>query len=443
MSLTLVIVLTLLVLFGALISRMPIALSLALAGGVGLWLTDGWGSASSAFARLPFLNASRYTLIVIPMFVLMGVAAKHARIATEAFSILGWLLRKVPGGLALATVVACAAFAAVSGSSVATVVSVGQMAIDEMRKYGYSLEVAGGVVGAAGTLGILIPPSVPLVIFGILTGESIGALLIAGIIPGILSALVYGINIVIRAKRFPERYGRAEDVLPAQATRPSVRQGISGLFRIGLLFTIVIGGMYSGVFTAIEASAWGALAAVVMVAIAWIRSPRELATRLRSTFSEAVSLNGMIFALLVGGAIFSAWTVAAGIPSTFTNWMLGLNMPGHVVVMLLLLSLIPLGMFLDGFSIMLIMVPIAYPLVQELDMNGIWFGILFIKFIEIGVITPPLGVNAFLVAGTTPDMTPQMAFRGVLKFLPLDLLTIALIFAFPPIVTWLPDLVRL
>jgi C4-dicarboxylate transporter, DctM subunit len=367
---------------------------------------------------------------------------KHARIAEEAFAVLGWLLRRIPGGLALATVAACAAFAAVSGSSVATVVSVGQMAIDEMRKHGYSLEVAGGVVGAAGTLGILIPPSVPLVIFGILTGESIGALLIAGILPGILSAVIYGLNIVVRARKYPERYGRAEDVLPA-ATRPSLRQGATGLLRIALLFTIVIGGMYSGIFTAIEASAWGALAAVIMVIIAWVRSPRELASRLRSTFSESVSINGMIFALLVGGAIFSAWTVAAGIPSSFTNWMLGLNMPGHVLVLLLLLSLIPLGMFLDGFSIMLIMVPISYPLVNELGMSGIWFGILFIKFIEIGVITPPLGVNAFLVAGTTPDMSPQMAFRGVLKFLPLDLATIALIFVFPPIVTWLPDLVRL
>ena len=439
MSFSLMIVITVLVLAVALAVRMPIALALALSGGVGLWLTDGFDAAMSNFARLPFLQASKYTLIVIPMFILMGVAAKHARIAEEAFSILGWVLRPVPGGLALATVVACAAFAAVSGSSAATVVSIGQMAIDEMRKYGYSLEVAGGVVGAAGTLGILIPPSVPLVVYGILTGESIGGLLIAGIAPGLLSAAVYGANIVWRARRFPERYGRAEDVMVVPE-RPSLRGGINGLLRIGILFTLVIGGMYSGFFTAAEASAVGAFAAVVMVVIAWIRTPSQLFARLRETFAEGASLNGMVFGLLIGGAIFTAWTVAAGIPSSFTTWILGLGLPGQVVIILLLLSLIPMGMFLDGFSIMLIMVPIAYPLVQELDYSGIWFGILFIKVIEIGVITPPLGVNAFLVAGTTPDMSPEMAFRGVLKFLPLDLLTIAVIFVFPPIVTFLPDL---
>jgi C4-dicarboxylate transporter, DctM subunit len=424
-------------LFVTLVKGVPIAFGLALSGAVGFFFLDGWGVMMSTLARIPLQSASRFSLVVIPMFILMGVAARHARIAEEAFTVLAWWLRKIPGGLALATVIACAGFAAVSGSSVATVVSVGNTAIAEMRKYGYALHVAAGVVGAAGTLGVLIPPSVPLVIFGILTGVSVGGLLLAGILPGLLSALLYGASIVIRAKRHPEHFGRggAAAVIP---TKPKLRVGIVGATRIAILFTIVIGGLYAGLFTAVEASAVGAFAAILMVIGAWFRNPRELMSRLRQTLTESTSLNGMVFALLVGGAIFSSFTVAAGLPQAFTRFVLSLSISPYLIVLILLLILIPLGMFLDPLSIMLIMVPLSWPLVDALGMNGLWFGILFVKFVELGLITPPLGINAFVVAGTTPDLTPETAFRGVLQYVPIDLLTIAIIFLFPVIVTALP-----
>jgi TRAP-type C4-dicarboxylate transport system permease large subunit len=178
-----------------------------------------------------------------------------------------------------------------------------------------------------------------------------------------------------------------------------------------------------------------------MVIAVWRRQPREMLSRLRSTVQEAVSLNSMIFALLIGGGIFSFYTVGAGIPSQFTRWVLGFDLPPLVIVIVLLLALVPLGMFLDPLSIMLIGVPIAFPLVMELGLDGVWFGILFVKFIEVGLITPPLGLNAFVVAGTTKDLTPEIAFKGILAYLPLDLLTIALIFIFPIIVTIVPTLV--
>lgn len=431
--------LVMVVLLATLFKGVPIALSLVLSGALGLWLLDGFSVMVSAVSRIPFDRAASFGLVVIPMFVLMGVAARHARIAEEAFTILAYLLRRVPGGLALATVIACAAFAAVSGSSVATVVSVGNVAIIEMRRYGYAKHVAAGVVGAAGTLGVLIPPSVPLVIYGIMTGESIGLLLLAGIVPGFLSAILYGAAIVVRAKRRPEDYGGADEALRLIA-RPKLRAGVTGLSKVGLLFAVVIGGLYSGLFTAIEASAIGASTAVVMVIATWGRQPRELLRRGREMVTEAVSLNGMVFALLFGGAIFSNFTVAAGIPQSFARFVLGLEVPTLFVVLILLLILIPLGMFLDPLSIMLIMVPLTYPLIKGLGVDGIWYGILFVKFIEIGLITPPLGINAFVTAGVSKELTPEIAFKGVLQYLPIDAITITLLIVFPPLVTLVPSL---
>ncbi len=441
MDLWLIVAIVLAVLLVSLVKSVPIALGLALAGGVGILLLDGFSVMMSTFSRVPFQQASRFSLIVIPMFILMGVAARHARIAEQAFVVLAWVLRRVPGGLALATVLACAGFAAVSGSSVATVVSVGNTAIAEMRRYGYAKHVAAGVVGAAGTLGVLIPPSVPLVIYGILTGESIGVLLLAGLIPGLLSAVMYGAAIIVRAKRHPADYGGAEDVLTV-ATRPKLKQGTIGISKIAVLFAIVIGGLYTGLFTAVEASAVGAFAAVLMVIGSWVRNPRDLYERLRDTITEAVSLNGMVFALLIGGAIFSGFTVAAGLPQSFTRAVLGLELPGYAVVLVVLLVLLPMGMFLDPLSIMLIMVPLTFPLITSLGFDGVWYGILFVKFIELGLITPPLGINAFVVAGTSPELTPEIAFKGVLQYLTIDLGTIALIFTFPAIVTFLPSMVN-
>jgi C4-dicarboxylate transporter, DctM subunit len=438
---TVEIVIVLVLLFVGIAVRLPIALALALAGGTGLILVDGYDIATASFGRVPIQGAARFTLIVIPMFILMGVAARHARIAEDAFSLLSWVLRKIPGGLALATVGACAAFAAVSGSSVAAIVSIGKMAIVEMRRYGHALSVAAGVVGAAGTLGVLIPPSIPLVLYAILAGESVGALLLAGVVPGLLSAVMYGGAIVLRAKRNPEAFGGDREALAA-LERPSISAGLFSSSRVAILLLIVVGGIYFGFFTAIEASAAGAIAAVLMMVGVWIRQPRQLAARFRETIRESVELNGMIFALLIGGLIFSTFTVAAGIPRAFTSWATDLPVPGYMIIALVLLALIPLGMFLDGLTIMLIVVPLTYPLVTSLGMDGVWFGILFVKFIEVGLITPPLGVNAYVVAATTPDLTVESSFRGVLAYLPIDLLTIAIIFAFPATVTFLPDLMR-
>lgn len=422
-----------------LISGMRIALALALTGFVGFVLINDWEVAMSAVGALPIASASKFTLLVIPMFILLGAAAQRANLATAAFQLLGWLLRGVPGGLALATLTASAAFAAVSGSSIASIISIGNLAITEMKRAGYKMHIAAGVVGAAGTLGVLIPPSIVLVIYGVMTGESIGALLMAGIGPGILTATVYGVGIMIRAKRNPELFGAGSEAALPMAKRPAIMPGVYSFIRIGLLFVIIIGGMYSGFFTAVEAAAVGAFAAILMVVIEHIRKPRELGKNLWATFTDAVSLNGMIFALLIGGAIFSAFMVAAGAPQLIADGLLGLPIPPWAVVAIILIILIPLGMFLDGMSIILIMVPLTYPLVTDLGMNGIWFGLLFVKLIEIGVLTPPLGINAFVVSGTRDDITSKTAFQGVLWFVKLDIVIVILMFLFPQITLFIPS----
>ncbi|MFF5986462.1 TRAP transporter large permease [Prauserella flavalba] len=423
----------------SLLSGMRIALALTFAGFAGYYLLDGVDVGMSTLGALPISSASKFTLLVIPMFVLLGNAAERANLAEGAYRVLGWLLRSLPGGLAVATLTACACFAAVSGSSIATVISIGNLAITEMRKAGYAMHVAAGVVGAAGTLGVLIPPSVPLVIYGVLTGESIGALLMAGIGPGVVTAIVYGISIMIRAKRKPELFGKgAEDVLPL-SNRPALLSGVYSLFRIGLLFVIIIGGMYSGFFTAVEASAVGAFVALLMVVIEHLRKPREMGKSLWSSLSAAVSLNGMVFALLIGGAIFSSFMVAAGAPQLIADGLTSMPVPAWVIVALILLVLIPLGMFLDPTSILLIMVPLTYPVVTELGMDGIWFGLLFVKLIEIGLLTPPLGLNAFVVAGIRKDVELSTAFKGVLWYVRLDIIVVILMFVFPAIVTFIPS----
>lgn len=418
---------------------MRIALALALSGFVGFYLLGGWDVAMATFGAIPIGTVS-FTLLVIPMFILMGIAAQKANLAEGAYRLLGYLLRGVPGGLALATLTAAAAFSAVSGSSIATVVSIGNLAITEMRRAGYAMHVAAGVVGAAGTLGVLIPPSVPLVLFGILTGESIGALLMAGIGPGLLSATVYGIGIMIRAKLKPELFGKgAADVIPLDAEKPSVLSGLSSFFRIGLLFIIIIGGMYTGVFTAVEAAAVGAFAAFVMVIIEYIRKPKEMGKNLYEALTEAASVNGMVFSLLIGGAIFSGFMVAAGAPQMLSDGLIGLPIPGWAVIVVILLILIPLGMFLDPTSILLIMVPLTYPVVTELGFNGIWYGLLFVKMIEIGLLTPPLGLNAFVVSGIRRDIPLNTAFRGVIWYVKLDIVVVALMFIFPSIALFIPQ----
>ena len=462
-------VLSLLSLLGA---RVPVFLCLLASGSLGLWLIDGMHVLQAALGRLPYSTVASFTLIVIPMFVAMGVFAKNANIAEHAFSaatkLLGWL----PGGLALSALAACALFAAVSGSSAATVVTVGRVSMDEMRRHGYRDTFSAGVVGVAGTLGILIPPSLVLVLYGIVTGESIGQLLLAGVIPGLFSAAMYGVFIVARALRTPELVGRpprqpAMNQASARnepggtalgsagqhttATAHAAPVGFSlrltavewwGVFQVALLFGAVMGGIYLGWYTSTESAAVGALLAFLFllfrIGTDKVRLNASAWRSMRASLRETAELTAMVFGLLIGGAVFSLFLTSARIPQDLTTWITSQGLPDIGILLLVILMFLILGMFIDSLSMLLIAVPIAYPVITELGYDGVWFAILVVKTMEIGLITPPVGINAFVLAGTVKGLTVERAFKGVLGFLPADLVTLALLIAFPAISLWLP-----
>ncbi|MCP1676985.1 tripartite ATP-independent transporter DctM subunit [Natronocella acetinitrilica] len=443
-----IVMIALFVLFALIVMRIPIALALLAAGVTGLFFLRDADYSLETAAHIAFDTPARYVLIVIPLFIAMGIFAKHGTFAQDAFDMAGRLLRKVRGGLAMATVLTCAGFAAVSGSSVATVASIGPLAIREMRRNGYSVTLAAGVVGAAGTLGVLIPPSVVLVLYGIVSGESIGALLIAGIIPGILSAFMYFVAIYFWGFGNSALFVSEKEAQIAAAEEPPLprRQklgwtvGAYTLARILSLMTVVVGGIYTGIVTATEAAGLGAIVAFIFFLIDTVRGREGFWRPFRQATLESISLSSMVFALLVGAAVFTFFLVLAGVPAMLTTWVTGLAVPDVLIVVIILLAFIPLGMFLDPISMLLIAVPLVHPIVTGMGYDGIWFAILVVKLIEIGLITPPFGMNAFVVAGASRHVTVEQSFIGIMRFLPVDLLTVALLFMFPPLILWLPNL---
>jgi C4-dicarboxylate transporter, DctM subunit len=436
--------LALVVLFVMLMVRAPVAIALGMAGTVGLITLRGWQISASTLATAPFQSTARYALVVIPMFTLMGIFATRGGLAEEVYRVSYRLLRRLPGGLALASIGACAGFAAVSGSSNATAATVGKVAVGEMRRYGYNGGYSAGVVAAAGTLGLMIPPSIGLVLYGIIAGESIAAILVAGIVPGVISALIYAVAVTGHARFLGDRIGmdRQREAVAAARTERLDAQAYRALFKVAFLFLLVMGGIYMGVFTATEAAALGALAALLLL----IPSVRKTGIRRRlaalaESVREGVSVTSFLFLIVIGASIFTYFLVSAGVPSAFSRWVIGLDIPPTLIVLLLIAAMIPLGMFLDPISIMLITIPLAHPVITELGYSGIWFGVIVIKAIEIGLITPPVGLNVFILTGVTRVPVEQV-FRGIMWFLPLDIATLLLIFAVPELATWLPGILR-
>lgn len=448
MSPEIIVLLAVILLILLLSFEVPVALALGLSGATGIYLLDGFRAMQSTLAAVPYSATSQYSLVVIPMFILMGTLAVHGRIAEQVFAVAQHHLRRLPGGLGLATVSACAGFAAVTGSSVATAATFGRLSVDEMCKHGYSPSFAAGIVASAGTLGALIPPSILLVFYGILTGESIGVLLIAGIIPGILSAVIYGAYVIYKGRKIvpamtdaPSINSKSEDQNPKnQLERKRTRPPYRGVVRVAILFTVVVGGIYTGTFTASESASIAAMLAAGMLCLELRREGAGVIwQRVRSALTECASTSSMVFLILVGAGIFSYMLVSAGIPAQFTAWATELPVPPWAIVALILILLIPLGMALDSFSIMAITVPLAYPVVTGLGFDGIWFGILVVKMAELGLITPPVGVNAYIVAGSAKGVSAETVFRGIAPFTVLDAFTVVMIFLIPAIVTWLPS----
>ncbi|GGA70031.1 C4-dicarboxylate ABC transporter permease [Pseudoclavibacter endophyticus] len=488
MTVEIVILLTIVLLFALLAVRFPIALALGISGSVGLILLQGTNYATASIVGPTFANAFNFTFTIIPMFILMGLFAVRARVAEYVFQIAAYVTRKVPGGLGVATVMACAGFAAVSGSSIGTAATMSKLSVGEMRKHGYPASFASALVAVSGTLGVMIPPSTFLVLYAIMTETSVAQILAAGVLPGLLSAAGYVGYIMVLGQR---KIGRSTDkddieaglvsastelkskraagaarresatVVGDDPSKPGVLTTVNvasswrelpwrGLLYIVILFGIVLGGMYSGVFTATESAAIGAVAAVLI--LLWERRKlglKGLFRQVREALLDTGATTSMVFFIVFGSVILSQFFVAARVPQLVRDAVLSWNIPPLVAMGLLLLCIIPLGMFLESLSILVITVPILWPIALEFagdllpgqeSMVTVWLGILVVKLIEVGMVTPPVGINAFVVAGVT-RIRSETVFKGVLPLFIVDVCVLLLLFFIPAISLFLPSLV--
>lgn len=402
----------------------------ALVGLLGLVSIIGWTGGAGNAGMIPYAKGTLYPLSVLPMFILIGYLAYHAGMTQSLFDAarkwFGW----VPGGLAVATVFATAGFAAVSGASTATAAVFSRVAIPEMLKYGYSQRLAAGVVAAGGTLASLIPPSAILVIYAIIVEESIGRLLIAGFIPGIVSALIYAALIIVMASRNPELGP------PVKGFTWSDRiKSVPGTFPVLFVIFIIFFSMYTGTATPTEAGALGSMVVFIMALLGGMKW-----NTLKEALLETARLTVMIFSLVWGVLIFVRFMGFAELPAAFAEWVVALPFPPVVTMICILMFYVILGMFMDAIGMLLLTLPVVYPAVIGLGYDPIWFGIVVVKMCEVCLITPPIGLNCYVVAGVRPDIPLQEVFRGIGPFFIADVITLGVFLAWPEVITWLPDL---
>jgi C4-dicarboxylate transporter, DctM subunit len=417
-------------LFVLLALRMQIGFAMALVGFVGFGLLNGFGSAFGLIGAEPFDATNTYLLSVIPLFILMGQFVTHAEISKEVYRMAYRWLGFLPGGLAMATIGACACFAAISGSSLATVATFGTVSLPEMKKINYSDALATGCIAAGGTLGILIPPSTVLIIYGILTEQSIGNLFIAGIIPGLLLSSLFILTIYVMCRIRPQ--------LGARGPRFTLREKVASLkdtWSILTLFVMVMGGLYTGWFTPTAAAGVGAFGAFMIMLIKG-RLSRE---RTLLSLKETCRTTAMIFAIILGANIFQYFMTVSQLPDTMANAVIGMTVSRYLIISLIILMFIVLGCFMEGLSIMFLAVPIVFPIVIGMGFDPIWFGIIITLTMEMSLITPPVGVNVFVLNGVARDVPMETIFKGVLPFWLAMLGCIVLLMAFPQLVLFLPE----
>jgi len=418
---------------GLIALRLPIGIVLILVSFCGIWAATNLNAAWGLVRAVPFQFIANWSFSAVPMFLLMGYVASHAGLTRGLFQAMRILLRRVPGGLACSAVGATALFASASGSSVATAAAMSRIAIPEMIRAGYDRALATGSVAGSGTLGALIPPSILMILYGIFTQQSIGALFMAGFIPGILSALIYMGMIVLRVKFNPS-------LAPAVDKEPEPGELKAALFEVWplpLLIMGVLGGIFTGVMTPTEAGAVGAGMAVV---IAMFR--RTLSFHMmRDALRDAASGTSVLFIIAMGASMFTSFMGLTGLPRVISDAMLSVGSDPLTLIIMIAIIYIVLGMFIDSIGLMLLTLPILLPLLSAADVNMIWFGIIVIKLLEIGLVTPPVGLNVYVIHSALRGAVPlTTVFRGAMWFVVMDILIIALLIAFPAIVLWLPSM---
>lgn len=413
----------------------PVFAALALSGAVGIIMVEDFAFLLMRLKSLSYSTTAVYTLVIIPLFILMGAFAHHADIGRKLFGVASKWVGHLPGGLAMASILTSAGFAATSGSSVATAATVGSVALPEMKKAGYDPALSSGAVAAGGVLGVLIPPSVLLIFYAALTETSAGKMLIAGIVPGLLTTVVFMAGIFLIARR-----GASRGAITQRAGWGEAIAGTVQAWQVLVLFIMVMGGIYLGLMTPTESGALGAFVAFLMLLghrASWHSGMLE---RIALSFRSTINTTVMILFTMIGAGIFSYFLTLIQLPNQIAQAAVTSGLPDYAVIICFLLVFVPLGMFLDAFSMMVIAIPIMFPTVQSLGFDPIWFGILAIKMCEIGLITPPVGLNCYVIAGIDREVSLSVVFRGALWFVIMEVVTISILFLFPSIVTWLPSL---
>ncbi|UCF72906.1 MAG: TRAP transporter large permease [Deltaproteobacteria bacterium] len=411
---------------------MPIAFSLMLVGFAGIAYLSSLEAALPVAARTVYEVSVYYPYTVIPLFIVMGGFAGSSGMTHELYRAFDKWLRKLPGGLGIATIGACAAFAAVSGSSVATAATMGTIAAPEMKRFKYHPGLAAGSIAAGGTLGFLIPPSIGFIIYGMLTEQSIGRLLIAGIIPGLILAAAYMGVVVVKVKLNP---GLAP-ISPRPVTWREKFIALTGVWEPLAVFLVVMGGIYMGFFTPTEAGAIGATALFLVALIKGRLNGKNLGHALQ----EAVRISVMVLFLVAGANVFSYFLALSTIPMKVAAWAAGLQVSPYLVHAFVILIYLFLGCFLDAISMMVLTMPVIFPVILALGFDPIWFGVIAVLMMEAGLITPPMGLNIFTVAGVVKDVPVEQIFRGALPFLLSIFAIVILITIFPALALLLPSM---
>lgn len=414
-----------------LVVRIPIGIVLLFAGALGFSLVRGPIITMDTIGARLFDIGSGYALSAIPLFLLMGHVAATAGITQDIYRAARAWLGHLKGSVVLATTVAAVGFAACSGSTTSSTAVFGKVAIPEMLRLKVDRKLAAGCVATVGTLAGMIPPSINLIVFGIIARQSVPQLLIAGVIPGLMTAAAFVLMIYIRVSRNPE----LAPTLP-RADREERMQSLKGVWSFLALGGLVIGGIYGGIFTPTEAGALGAAGAFV---IAMLRRKLSFST-IKEVFLETAKTTSVIFIILVGALIFTSYLAISGGSSAISEFIVGLDLPMLAIVVIYVILLLALGCIVDPISVMFLTVPIFVPPLVELGAHPIWLGILVAKTLEIGMITPPVGLNAFVLKSVVPSFSLREIFGGIWWFLQVELITLILLIAFPAIATWLPNL---
>ena len=423
--------------FAALIILMflhvPVGFVMALVGYLGFGYIVSWSAASNLLIRDFYSTFSAYNLTVIPLFVLMGQVAFHSGISRRLFNAAHKFFGHLPGGLAVATIGACAGFSAVCGSTSATAATMASVALPEMKKYKYDPALATGVVTAGGSLGILIPPSTIFIIYGIMTEQSIGELFMAGVIPGILLSCFFVLSILIWTFFRPEIGPRGP-----KSTWSEKIKSLSGVIETLLRFILVMGGVFAGFFTPTEAAGVGAFGTIIIALVGRNLTWKGFVNALYDT----TRISCMIFVVVAGATVFGHFLAVTRIPADIGTFVSGLQLHPMIIMGFIILIYLCLGCLMDSLAMIMLTIPIIYPVILSMNFDPIWFGVIIVIVAEMGVITPPVGINAYVVAGVARDVPLHVVFKGSLHMLYAMIALAVLLLIFPNIVTFLPQMLK-